>query len=327
MRSVVSLRILSAASLAAILSGSPALAAVDFSTGGFAAQGEIRVEPRVQPATLESKTEGAKAGRGRARSVHATTVPLGPPPTGAMTTAPESHGKPGTPLQIGFGRDVPALATEDAAVAFLSYEPQADGSTVLAASINSPGAAAMRLGLRVRKLPAGVVLRFYSPDEAMLFELTGEQILETRSRSTARRARRPQCADLLVPAIEGDTVVIEAELPRARLSDLRVSVPRVSHLVASARTGFTPVKSMAAKSASACENDASCQTAAWGSQMNSVARMVFNVGSDSFLCTGTLIADSTPATSVPYFLSAHHCISTQTVASSLDLLVLPLDRL
>ena len=37
----------------------------------------------------------------------------------------------------------------------------------------------------------------------------------------------------------------------------------------------------------------------------------------TFLCTGTLLNDTVDSTSIPYFLTANHCISTQSVASTL----------
>jgi hypothetical protein len=44
--------------------------------------------------------------------------------------------------------------------------------------------------------------------------------------------------------------------------------------------------------------------------------MEFNVGAAGYVCTGSLLADKANS-GTPYFLSAHHCFSTQTVASTL----------
>jgi lysyl endopeptidase len=43
-----------------------------------------------------------------------------------------------------------------------------------------------------------------------------------------------------------------------------------------------------------------------------------NPAGDSGVCTGTLLADADPSTSVPYLLTAHHCIPDQATASSLE---------
>jgi hypothetical protein len=113
--------------------------------------------------------------------------------------------------------------------------------------------------------------------------------------------------------IEASTAVVEIELPAgARASELRMAIPLVSHLVTSAKADF-----LMPKAAAACNVDAMCQQATWGTQMNAVARMIFSSGGSSYLCTGTLLADTDPSTTVNYFLSANHCINSQTVASSL----------
>ena len=46
------------------------------------------------------------------------------------------------------------------------------------------------------------------------------------------------------------------------------------------------------------------------------AMMIFTTSTGTFLCTGTLLNDSS-SSGTPYFTSANHCISSQTVASSL----------
>ena len=51
---------------------------------------------------------------------------------------------------------------------------------------------------------------------------------------------------------------------------------------------------------------------------NSVARVTFSDTSGSYLCTGSLLADTVAATQVPYFYIADHCISNQTLASTLN---------
>jgi hypothetical protein len=46
--------------------------------------------------------------------------------------------------------------------------------------------------------------------------------------------------------------------------------------------------------------------------------MNFVVDGDNYVCTGTLIADLDSATEVPYFLTADHCIDSQTVLNTLE---------
>jgi hypothetical protein len=46
--------------------------------------------------------------------------------------------------------------------------------------------------------------------------------------------------------------------------------------------------------------------------------MVYTKGGSSFLCTGTLLNDTDKSTQRPFFYSANHCISTSTVANTLQ---------
>ena len=68
-----------------------------------------------------------------------------------------------------------------------------------------------------------------------------------------------------------------------------------------------------------CHNDAMCYV----DPDDDVARratgqMNFVSGGNSYVCTGTLLNDSDGDTSAPYFLTANHCLSTETEANSLE---------
>lgn len=62
-----------------------------------------------------------------------------------------------------------------------------------------------------------------------------------------------------------------------------------------------------------CEVDASCSA---DPQKNAVGRISYN-NNGTFVCTGTLLNDR-PQDSIPYFLTANHCVSTQTVAQTVE---------
>jgi lysyl endopeptidase len=51
---------------------------------------------------------------------------------------------------------------------------------------------------------------------------------------------------------------------------------------------------------------------------DAVADMLFASGGFYYLCTGGLLADSDPASTIPFFLTANHCISRSGEASSLE---------
>ena len=49
-----------------------------------------------------------------------------------------------------------------------------------------------------------------------------------------------------------------------------------------------------------------------------MARLVYTTDGASYVCSGTLIADRDHSTFIPYFLTANHCVNTQTVASTIQ---------
>lgn len=70
-----------------------------------------------------------------------------------------------------------------------------------------------------------------------------------------------------------------------------------------------------------CTQNAVCwidANAALAAPSNAVAHLQFVVGSSAYICTGAFLAQSGNAPQQPYFMTAHHCFSTQASASSLE---------
>ncbi len=66
-----------------------------------------------------------------------------------------------------------------------------------------------------------------------------------------------------------------------------------------------------------CNVDTICPTGdGWRDQIDAVGQYTFSKSGSSYVCTGTLLAN-TGNTTTPYFLTANHCMSTQTVASTI----------
>ena len=262
---------------------------------------EIRVEPEVQSVAVEENRAQAK------RASRSTRIALEQPTQDelAQIGAPRK----GVPHKIGFPRPIAPLV--GGLPAALDWE-MVDGLRVASLSITSPGAAALRLQLRPIAIPAAARLRFHAPESTEIHEFTGEEILETVASNVIAGDRGEEANAFWSPVIEGDTIVLEIELPAdARESDLRLAVPKLSHLVTSARSDFTT------KASASCHNDATCSLGTWP-EINAVARMVFSSGGSTYVCTGTLLADTDASTTIPYFLTANHCIGTQSEASSVQ---------
>lgn len=268
----------------------------------------VRVEGRMQ---TRATTEGlAKAGSLRASRVHA--VRLAAPSTQKLAEL----GRPakGAPLKIGFTRAVPDLATEAAARSALEWQKLDDGSLVADVSVSSPGAAAVRLGVLVARLPDNAVLRFKGPDDSKLFETIGQKVNDTIARNVKEAGDTDDARTYYSPVVDGTTVVAEIELPPGvDPLDVSLAMPKLSHLVTSASSAFSTPTNIG--QSAPCEIDAMCSGPT--NQMNAVAEMIFSDAGGSYLCTGTLLADQDSSTNYPYFLTANHCINTQTAASSL----------
>lgn len=69
-----------------------------------------------------------------------------------------------------------------------------------------------------------------------------------------------------------------------------------------------------------CTVDAACVStnAAVNTARDAVAHILFASGAYLYICSGGLIADSDTATRVPYFMTANHCISRASEASSME---------
>jgi hypothetical protein len=111
----------------------------------------------------------------------------------------------------------------------------------------------------------------------------------------------------------GERVRIEYLAPAGAAADLPFAVDSLQHLY------LDPVAKLAKsliqpKDAGTCENDVTCFPD-WADQAKSVAGLGIIIAGGSAFCTGQLINDQA-SDFTPYFLTAHHCLSTQKDAGS-----------
>ena len=236
----------------------------------------------------------------------------------ALPALPETRSEalpvagPGQPQQIGFSRSVVLAADAGATAQLLDWTTAADGSRRAAIDVRSPDARGVRLGLRVQQLPPGTVLRVYGPGAQQMLEISGTEVLRSIQRNLDGGATGDDAYTYWLPSVDGAEAVLEAELaPGVNPALFKVALPRVVHLkVLPGDALETP------QAAGACNVDVMC-TAAQDTQSRSVARMSFVDGLYAYACTGTLL-NNTKVDYTPYLLSANHCISRQSVASSLE---------
>ncbi len=211
------------------------------------------------------------------------------------------------PLQIGVERDLTDFTKLDRTPE-LNWARLADGSQVTQLAVSSEGAEALRVGLRVKALPATAELRFVAPGQT-------RSVVEVVSGTEVKY----QLTDSLywTPVSPGARQIIELWLPsNASVDQVELSVDRVAHMLVSPYGDIDLAK---IGESGPCQIDANCvsnPSNAFLLAKSAVARMSFQNGG-SFVCTGTQLNDTVPSSFIPYFFSANHCISTQAVANTL----------
>lgn len=249
----------------------------------------------------------------RPRAVSVTLPPLQAPLQMTKAAPVNTAGgvSAGMPMLVGVGRSVAETSDSSGMARMLQW----NGASAPAAAISftSPGASGLRMGLLVTSLPAAAVVRGYAPGAATSFEIPAAEILAAIARNRAAGDMSDAGRTFWTPVVNGPEATLEIALPAGvSPAAVDVAVPNVSHLTVPLGELFTTKIGQSAS----CEVDVSCTSGA-DVISRSVARMVFSDAAGTYACTGTLLND-TNSSGTPYFLSANHCISTQTAASSLN---------
>lgn len=268
-------------------------------------------------APVEARPDAAALGGAELRSLatgsaHAPRViELGAPDSAQAATMKQLRGqqvKHGQPLQIGFSRDIAKPAIN---LRRLSWQSLPNGAQVTSFEIVSTDAAALRAALQLSGSgaqpgdPSKATLRF-AGDDGRVFEQSGADFAGSEPGWSA--------------AVSGSRLVVEIELPAGQYPQgFALKIPQISHMDINPVASEEMMRPMIGESDS-CERDIVCRaspTSGFTSAAKSVARMVFSTSSGSYLCTGTLLNNSNSPKKY-LFWTAAHCISTQTVANTLQ---------
>lgn len=274
------------------------------------AQSVLRVPPALMPIPAQAAPDDVKQDVVRRWKPVRIMLPIPAVEEVRAQSAPSPRG----PHRIGYDRPLPALDTPARLSSESLWYPTAANGRAFAFEITSPGAVALRLGLRIEHLPELTTLRFAGAD-GNVREVAGASVSALIAKNHAAGERGLDAQTYWSPVLDGDTAIVEIELPvDADASRMRLSIPRVSHLFESPLSEGD----IRAEASGACNIDVQCSAGVWETVSRATARMVFSKSNGTFLCTGTLLNDTDPNTFIPYFLSADHCISTQSAASSLQ---------
>ena len=223
---------------------------------------------------------------------------------------------PGVARQIGTARNVGDTATVASTQALLQWHPTDRGTQAAAIAFEADGAHGVRLGVLVRSLPDGAVLRFYGADPGAAVQVSAQEIAAIAARNAQAGANDVAARTYWSPDFGGASTTLEVEIPAASsVTAVQLAVPRLSHFAVDPDVAEDAFSTKVGESAS-CNIDVTCKPE-FSSESRSVARMIFvREDGGAYLCTGTLLNDAR-SSRTPYFLSANHCFSTQAVASTL----------
>jgi lysyl endopeptidase len=207
-------------------------------------------------------------------------------------------------LAVGIVRPVAGPAAQPAGSA-LRWSPVAGGVAAQAA-VTSPDADAMRLAIDLAGVPLDVEMVFFGSDAAG--RLVGPiRVGDVKDRTLPWWS----------PVTDGQTQTVEFFVPARH--DARTINPRItqaSHIFTTIASAFKK-RAVDIGDAGSCNVDIKCSSLS-GSQAflnvrNAVAQMVFNEGSNTFLCSGTMLNDTAAATQIPWFYTANHCFENETL--------------
>lgn len=271
---------------------------------------------------MDGRVQSASADQGVA-SIKSRNASVAPPPARVTLEALASArtealaGGVG-PRQVGVSRDVMATRAAAQTRQQFKWTTTANGARVAAISFTAQGAHGLRLGVVAKQLAPGTLLRVYSQANAgNVFQISGQEVLQRIQLNVQAGDASHNGQTWWTPDLGSDEVTLEVELPPGSSEEaMDISVPRVSHIFENLSVPTEEELTAKINESASCQLDATCYDA-YANQRNAVARMIFTSDGNSYVCTGTLLNDS-QSSGTPYFLTANHCISTQSEATSLQ---------
>jgi hypothetical protein len=214
----------------------------------------------------------------------------------------QNEASPYKAYRIGLGRALPTALNQVLDLSQWTWTALVGGQAAHF-TLSSTGATRLRAQLQLGKWPQSVELRVFSPSDSSLV-----QAIKATANST-----------IWTETIAGDSLGLELFVPDAvAMSDIELSILQLSHLVLDPSGASLKASSTTDPSLS-CLVDIKCDTAEWQDTGQAVARYVFTEqDGNSFLCSGTLVADRDTNTQIPYFLTAAHCVNNDYAASNME---------
>jgi len=184
-----------------------------------------------------------------------------------------------------------------------------DGGFVWAMALESAGAGALRVHIGGLNLPPDADLYFFSPEGQAFGPYSG---------------KGPNGdGHFWSNTVFGSKGVVQLRYygpnAAADLKGISFSISEVGHVGPKFSQGLIAATESFCSFNVPCIENASCTSNAQATAMkSSVALMQWIAGQFIYTCTGSLIADSDTGSQIPYFMTANHCLSTNSNASNLE---------
>jgi hypothetical protein len=127
--------------------------------------------------------------------------------------------------------------------------------------------------------------------------------------------------ELWTPSVAGPAIRLEVLLPEKGVEGARFVIDQIMESF-ELKVDGSPRLAGEPKEDLSCLLDAACFSNSSLSIMDlykhAVAHLEFIEGGQGFICSGGLLNDIVSSTTIPYLLTAHHCMSTQATVSTLE---------
>lgn len=180
------------------------------------------------------------------------------------------------------------------------WDELADGLQLWRVSIRAPGATDLRLSFSPFQLPRGARLYLIGADGYYQGPYARADALD---------------GTFHAPLLPGDTATIELQLPAA-LERSQVQL-HISQVGVGFSDRFGRMKSTGPGASGSCNINVACPLGQpYPDQIRAVGQYEFNSDGGTYICSGTLLND-VPGDRKNYFLTAAHCVSTNSEAQSM----------
>ena len=205
-------------------------------------------------------------------------------------------------LRVGVDKAMGLVVKPVPSVRFGGIESAGDGTIAWTGRITAPGASGIRLHLSPFDLPESAELYVYSAEGQAFGPYTGRGPLDE--------------GELWTNTIFGEEVRLQLRVAAEEAAQTKLVFADAGYM----GPGLPMAGSNLCSDNASCVVNASCATIpnAVAPAKDAIASILFASGGFYYICTGGLVADTDANSTVPYFLTANHCISRSREASSME---------